>query len=709
MAVSRQSRVATFVFTDLVGYSALSQRSDRLALELIEEHRAFLRPLFAENGGKELKFLGDGFFLEFEDPNKAVLCCIEVQRALHERNRVMPPERQIKIRIGIHSGVAAESDGEVLGDAVNIASRLEGIARPGGICLSAEVAKQLSATLTSRLVPVGPVNLKNIRTPVEAYWVELPWEKSPKPSLERMRWRWNKYHLYLTTGAVIVIGVLGVWMLRSHSSVPQNPSLPLPLKDRIAVLPFRSIGPNSHQDEYLADGVTDELASSLRQIADLHVIAQTSSDRFKNSNASASDIGRKLNASQLIEGTVEKDGDEIRVSARLVDSRSEEERWSKDFHAPMKSIFEVQSSVASEIVSALAAKLSPEEAKRISKIPTSNLQAYDLYLRALYLSDPSQNADEAQLSRAVKLLTQALKMDPKFAKAYALRGHLYLDTYVYFHPDDTSLNENAFSDVNFALSLDPNLADGHIAKANLLWLRPTSQNVIDAIREYRIALRLDPNSADAHGSLALLYAHTGLLDLVDGELRGALQCGIEPSFCASTSAWNKLFQCDYAGALATLPPLQRDQYPVEWAYFKTWSLLANGNIEEAEKTIAWGLQQKEGENGYLHSLRAVIAGLKGDVKARTAEIQETLKVNPHFLHFHHALYDLAISYAATNDAPNAVHYLTRAAGEGFPCYPMFQRDKFLDKIRSSTEFKQFMLVQQADFEKRKASASVEQS
>ncbi|MFZ2055188.1 MAG: adenylate/guanylate cyclase domain-containing protein [Candidatus Aminicenantales bacterium] len=281
-------KLAAIMFTDIAGYSALSQKNEALALELLEKHRALLRPLFSRHKGREVKTIGDAFLVEFSSAVEAVECAIEIQKALQARNALLPAERRIQVRIGIHLGDIVYREGDILGDGVNIASRLQPLAEPGEICLSEQVAVQVRNKIKSPLVSCGVHHLKNIETPQTTYRIILPWtEKAPA---------------------------------RSQASV----SMPTPKKKKWPVS--------------VAAGMTEALITELSMIQDLRVISRTSTMRYKKTEKSLPEIARDLKVDAIVEGSTLLSGAKVRITAQLVKADPEQHLWAKDYKRDARDI-----------------------------------------------------------------------------------------------------------------------------------------------------------------------------------------------------------------------------------------------------------------------------------------------------------------------------------------------------------------------------------
>ncbi len=404
-----QRRLAAIMFTDMVGYSALTQRNEALALELLEEHRRLLRPLFAEHGGRVIGTTGDGFHVEFGSALQALRSALEAQRVLNDRNATLPVERGIRIRIGIHVGDVVFSEGNVYGDGVNIAARLEPLAEPGGICISQQVYDQVHTKIDVPLATMGKPALKNIQTPIEVYRVMLPWAGQPGS----------------TSPAT------------AHMMTPEpSAQTHRPAADRmsIAVLPLANLSPDP-DNEYFSDGLTEDILTQLSKIRRLKVISRTSAMQYKKTSKNVREIGRELSVATILEGGVRKAGNKVRISVQLIDAGTDEHLWAETYDRELADIFAIQSDVARQITDALKAYVSPEERARIEHQPTHNVEAYQAYLKGLFLwnqrSDASVNAGIEQFRRAIEL-------DPRYAPAHVglADSYIVLGNFGTYRPSD---------------------------------------------------------------------------------------------------------------------------------------------------------------------------------------------------------------------------------------------------------------------------------
>jgi class 3 adenylate cyclase/TolB-like protein len=316
-------QLAAIMFTDMVGYSALAQRDQALALELLEEHREIARSLFPRFSGTEIKTIGDAFLVEFHSALEAAQCAIEIQRALAKRNHDVSADRRIDVRAGIHIGDVVHRGGDVYGDGVNIASRIQTVAGAGGICVSMDVERQIHNALEARLKKLAPTEVKNIHVPMDLYRVVLPWEKDVQlnqPARSVTARARQKNLLAWAAAAFFALALIAglVWW-RQLKTAAQTPPVnaAAPTVHSVAVLPFVNMSPDK-ENEYLSDGITEDLCTALSQIKGLHVPARTSSFVFKGKTEDIRKIGGQLNVGTVLEGSVSKAGNKLRISAQLV-------------------------------------------------------------------------------------------------------------------------------------------------------------------------------------------------------------------------------------------------------------------------------------------------------------------------------------------------------------------------------------------------------
>jgi adenylate cyclase len=379
-----QRRLAAIMFTDVVAYSALTHENETVALELLVEHESLLRPILRDHHGAEVKSTGDGFLIEFASALDAVRCAVAMQCAMQERNANVPPERQVQVRIGIHLGDIVHRGGDVLGDGVNIAQRVLTQAEPGGICFSRQVFDQVQNRIEERIERLGAGDLKNIKTPVEIYRVALPWQgtRSPVPRVLSFRLRQKRARAVLLGAlGVLIFVAAGLNRLRAPSSTPRTGVAPAEVQAAsVAVLPFTSMSTDP-ENAVWTDGLTEHLTTALGQVKGFRVPARTSAFAFKGKSDDIRAIGKKLGVDHVLEGSVQKQGDRLRITAQLIKVSDGTHLWAEAYDRSAADIFTVQSDVALRVVEELRGHLTPTEAQTLGKRYTGNLEAWRLYQR----------------------------------------------------------------------------------------------------------------------------------------------------------------------------------------------------------------------------------------------------------------------------------------------------------------------------------------
>ena len=455
------------MFTDIVGYTSLTQKDEALAMKLLEEHRALVRSFFPRHNGREVKTIGDAFLVEFGSALEAVRCAYDIQQSLHELNNGRPADRKVQMRVGIHLGDVIHSQGDVYGDAVNVASRIEPLASPGGICISEQVYGQVKNKLEFPMSSLGKKELKNVGEAMEVYKVVLPWEKQETPG--------------------------------------QGLD-----KKRVAVLPFANMSPDPN-DEYFADGMTEELITSLSGVKQFTVIARTSVMKYKGSQKGALDVGKELGVGSLLEGSVRKAGNRVRIAAQLIDTATEGHLWAQNYDRNLDDIFAVQSEIAEKVAGELKVQLLQSEKKTLERKPTENIEAYGDFLRGRELFG---EGTESSLRQALKFFERAVELDPSFARSHVgvAECHQRLANGEY-EPWDVMLPA-VKSSLKRALELDPDLAEAH---ASLATVHFNEDDVPGAEAEARRAMELNPSLPEPY---RILFEVAG----VKGEPEEMVKC-----------------------------------------------------------------------------------------------------------------------------------------------------------------------------------------
>lgn len=469
-------RLAGIMFTDMVGYTALGHRNESLSLALVEEQRKLIRPILAKHEGREVKTIGDAFLVEFRNAVDAVRCAYDIQRAIREFNFSLASDRRIHLRIGLHVGEVVESQGDISGDAVNVASRIEPLAEDGGVCMTRQVYDHVRNKIDLPLSSVGPRFLKNLTERIEAFRLVMPWETNTA-----------------------------------------SPS-PQPDPRRIAVLPFANMSPDP-SDEYFADGMTEELISTLSLIEALRVISRTSVMQYKELRRNVVEIGKELNVGSVLEGSVRKAGNKIRVTAQLVDSQNGEHLWVSSYDKQFDDIFAIQTEVAGKIAEALRVKL--VSGTVLDHKHNENMEAYALYLNGRVMLD--KGSEDAVLG-ASKLLLEAIHIFPDYARAHSALADAYNLAADRGFIDKAEGYSKAKDALTKALELDDTIVEAHASLGVNLLSRLNDDGKLEigsAEREFRRAIELNPSYATAHQWYSLCLLEMGRINDAIDEIKQA--------------------------------------------------------------------------------------------------------------------------------------------------------------------------------------------
>jgi adenylate cyclase len=412
-----ERRLAAIMFTDMVGFTALAQRDEDLAMQLLEEQRRLIRALLSKYKGREVETIGDAFFVEFASSLDAVNCAVAIQTTLREWNAQRPVEDRVLIRIGIHLGDVLHRGKEVSGDAVNIASRIEALAPHGGVCVTSQVYASVFNKVEYEFETIGVPELKNVFTPIEVYRIVGFGEDESRP-------------------------------VHIRAALP---------KDRIAVLPFVNISPDQ-VDEYFADGMTEELISSVSMISGLKVIARTSVMRYKRAHKPIAEIGRELNVGNILEGSVRKVGTKIRISVQFVETSKEVPSWSHKYDREVKDVFAIQSEIAQHVAEALKDHIFGGKHREEPRTATFSTEAYMSYLRGRQLWNKRTEED---LKRAISFFEKSISIDSSYARAYVGLADTYATLALMEFMAPNEAYPKAKEAVKKALALNAGLSAAH--------------------------------------------------------------------------------------------------------------------------------------------------------------------------------------------------------------------------------------------------------
>jgi adenylate cyclase len=500
-------KLAAILVADVVGYSRLAGADEDRTLARLRALRSdLIDPTISVHHGRIVKRTGDGSVIEFRSVVDAVRCALEVQHAMVERNAGVAPEKRIEFRIGIHLGdVVEESDGDLMGDGVNIAARLEGIALPGAICLSEDAYRQVKGRLDLVVNDLGPTQLKNIADPVRVYSLEVGKASQAKPVQSQRRS--SLAPLGLGFAALILLVAGGLWyFLGANRSAPVAASAPTPIASNasapteaahlsIVVLPFKNLSGDPGQD-YFADGITDNLTTDLSHIRDSFVIASTTASTYKGKTVDAKEIGKELGVRYVLEGSVQRDQNRVRVNAQLIDAQSGAHIWADRFEEDIADLFKLQDQIVARLGNALGVELIKAEAEKSAR--SKNPDAVDLTMRGMALFQQNRTQPNKERNNAaLALFEQALKIDPNDADALAGEALTHFYEYIFGWGDSKADYDAEVTGLaDRAIALAPDNMQAHLAKGVYL---SVSRREDESLRTANAGLAINPNFAPLYG------------------------------------------------------------------------------------------------------------------------------------------------------------------------------------------------------------------
>jgi adenylate cyclase len=497
-----ERKLAAILSADVEGYSRLMGDDEVATVRTITQYREVIASAVARHSGRVVDAPGDNVLTEFSSVVDAVQCAVEIQRQLRSQNADLPLSRRMQFRIGINLGDVIVEGPRLYGDGVNIAARVESLAEGGGICLSGTAYDQVEGKLPFGYDFLGEQTVKNIARPVRVYRLRL----EPRPSLGPPLGKWTGDRRLVTrvVGAVAILLLLvaGGWAGWRWHRAHQSPGLALPDKPSVAVLPFANLSQDPTQ-EYFSDGVTEDLITGLSKVSGLFVIARNSVFTYKGKAVKVGDVGRDLGVRFVLEGSIQRAGDRVRITAQLVDATTGYHIWAERYDREVRDIFALQDEVTQKIVRTMAVKLTEGERGRMGRAPTGDPEAYDLVLRGHEAHKRTTREANVQSRR---LFVKALDLDPEYARAYVGLGWSHLQSWQFLWSTDPESLERARELAERAIALDDTLAGAHLLLGQIyLWRKEHDRAIAQAER----AVALAPNAADGYETLAEVLGWAG--------------------------------------------------------------------------------------------------------------------------------------------------------------------------------------------------------
>jgi adenylate cyclase len=546
-----QRKLAAIFSADVKGYSRLMGNDEVATIRTLTSYRELMATLIQQHAGRVVDSPGDNLLAEFASVIQAVECAVEIQQELKARNAELSAQRKMEFRVGINLGDVVVEGERIYGDGVNIAARIEGLAEGGGICISGTVHDQIENKLGLAYNYLGEKTVKNIQKPVRVYRVQM----------------------------------------EGDTTVPDvSEGLELPDKPSVAVLPFVNMSQDPEQ-EYFSDGITEDLITDLSKISGLFVIARNSVFTYKGKAVKVDQVSQELGVRYVLEGSVRKAGDRMRITAQMVDATTGYHLWAERYDREVQDIFALQDEVTRNIVAALEVKLGKEEEKRLVHKETDNLAAYDYYLRGLEYSNRFTQEGNSQ---AREMFEKSIDLDRDFAQAYAGLGWTFFNDWTRGWSQNPESLDKAFELAQKAISLNDSLPQAHYLLGYVyLWKKQHD----DAIAELEKVISLDPNEADGHAGLAELLTWVGREEEAAELVKQAMR----------------------------LNP----HYPVWYLDILGWTYILMKRYEEASEILHRALIRNP-DLLSTHILLATVFGETGREAEAQAEIEEVLKLSPDY-------------------------------------------------------------------------------
>jgi adenylate cyclase len=674
-----ERKLTAILCADVYGYSRLMGEDEEATLRTLSAYRKITDSLIERHHGRFVNSAGDSVLAEFASVVEAVTCAVSIQTALRAENAELPLERRMQFRIGVNLGDVMVEGEQIYGDGVNVAARLESLAEPGGICISDVVHGQIRTKLALRYQDLGEQHVKNIADPVRVLRVLMDGAIPAANPAERIAGM--KGHMLLAAISVLLLAAISYGVVKWKSLVPtisEEPAAKTRVIRSLAVLPLDNFSGDPNQ-EYFADGMTDELTTELASISALRIISRSSVMQFKGARRpSAPEIAKALNVDAVVEGSVLRAGDRVRITAQLIDAPADKHLWAKSFERTSRDVLALQDELAAAIAHEINVQLTPQEQARFATVRRVNPEAHEAYLKGRYfLSSPS----DENIKKALGQFEHAIKVDPNFALAFAgLSDAYYWTSFSEELLAPTEAMPKAKATAEKALQLDDALAEAHASLAGARW--SYDFDWAGAESEFRRAIALNPSYAYAHDQYGVMLAAQGRLDEALAENKRAAELDplspVVPFDMVFTLAWQGKYQAAMQQARRSLdldPTFSFGQFGIGWTD------IAAGKVSEAipELQKAKAMESTAFAAGWLGYAYAA----SGDRTRAQAVIEELRQESPQ--RFISPFYP-AIIYLGLGDRERALGGLEKAYEARSNWLATLKMDRIFDPLRSDPRF-----------------------
>ena len=545
-------KLAAILSADVEGYSRLMDDDEEATVRTLTSYRTAITDLVQQFRGRVVDTPGDNLLAEFTSVVDAVNCAVEIQRDLAERNTELPYNRKMEFRIGVNLGDVIEEEGRIYGDGVNIAARVESLSEAGGICISGRAYDQVANKLGLEYENLGEHQVKNISTPIRVYKVlSFPGAAAHRvvQAKDALGRRWRRIALSIAAVIVVAVVVLGIWQLylRRPSVEPasvEKMAFPLPEKPSIAVLPFANLSGDPKQ-AYFSDGITEHIITSLSKVPYIFVIARNSTFAYKGKSVKIHQIAEELAVRYVLEGSVQRSDDRVRITVQLIDATTGHHLWAENYDRKLKDIFALQDEIAMKIMAELQVELTAADLGRLSSIKTTNLKAYEKFLKG---NEHLFRRTEADVLEARRLAQEAIALDPEYGVAYVLLGWTHLDDIWFYRTKDRAKSlQTAEQLAQKAIDLSGQSAVTHRLLSSVFLLRKQYEK---AIVEAQKAVELNPNSANSNFIYGMVLRNAERYDEAIPVLKKAIRLNpVTPINYLNNLAWSYTFSEQYEKAI----------------------------------------------------------------------------------------------------------------------------------------------------------------
>jgi len=672
LAANPTRELAAIMFSDIAGYTAMMGRDEQKALRALADHRELMRSLVVRFNGRVIGDIGDGTLSSFHSALDAVNCAREAQATLKGDDKP-------QVRIGIHVGDLLFSSDGVMGDGVNVASRIHALAPPGGVCISERVYDDIRNKPEIPVHDLGSKRLKNVSRPIHVYLLQELAIVAPKGLRARIGRR--NLVLQLVVAVALILAVGGFFYRGAIRNFLEGRSAAAFGKATVAVLPFANLS-SSKDDEYFSDGMTEQIIGDLSKISGLRVAARTSSFMFKGRNEDIGTIASQLHVRNLLEGSVRRSTDRVRIEVELIDTSSGFSIWSERYDRVMADVFAIQSDIAQGVADKLRVTLLPGEKARLQRKPTDNLEAYNLFLQGVYYSTlTGGSATGGSARKAIDSYSAAIAKDPNFAWAYVERAGAY-GLATYFIAPQREVVPKIKADVEHALALDKGIGQAHAVLAFYVYFN-YEWDWAAAEREFQVALNLSPNDPIIHFYYGFYLSALGRFDdSLREKLRASELDPQNPLYVASTGdTFFNARKYDQA-----LPYFQQQMAMVpNWSYpvsMRGWILLKlKGDraafVRDEEKAVAMAdTPENQSALAAAYTLAGRTADARKIVREKFEEAKKQRYVDP-------AMFTLV--YFLLGDKDRAFELENQAYQDRSPTMPLLNLP-ISDAMRSDPRF-----------------------